>query len=187
MNATFETRYTLTKSRTVKPAKRKILLVDDDPAMRQVLCRLLAEEDFLVLTAANGDEALELVNITKFDLVLLDLKAQVEEGWETFGQLSAQNPLLPVILITDRPNQFFHAVASGIGALLEKPLNFPRLFHTIHNLLQEPAEERLARFMGRPAGFHYIPPKARRLRKNLEGKLKFNDTNNMMTRLQTSK
>lgn len=159
MNATFETPFTRPTSRTVKSGKRKILLVDDDPAMRQVLFQLLAGEDFLVLTAASGVEAFELVNTQKFDLVLLDLSMPVEDGWETLGRLSAQNPLLPVILITDRPNQFFHAVASGIGALLEKPLNFTKLLHIIHNLLQEPAEERWARFMGRPAGFHYIPPK----------------------------
>jgi len=160
MNATFEAHEPAIKSRTWRPAKRKILLVDDDPAMRRVLFRLLTEEDFLVLTAANGTEALELSYFTRFSLVLLDLKAQVEEGWETFGQLTAQNPLLPVILITERPNQFFHAVASGVGALLEKPLNFTKLFHTIHDLLAEPAEERLARFMGRPAVFHYVPPTA---------------------------
>jgi CheY-like chemotaxis protein len=158
MNATFKAPEPMMKWRTAKPAKRKILLADDDPAMRQVLRRLLSEENFLVLTASDGAKALELVNLTRFDLVLLDLKAQAEEGWEIFGQLSAQNPLLPVVLITDHPNQFFHAVASGIGALLEKPLNFTRLFHTIHNLLQEPAEERLARFMGQPAAFHHIPP-----------------------------
>ena len=128
MNATFEAPEPVAKSRTGKPAKRKILLVDDDPAMRRILFRLLAEEDFLVLTAANGAEALGLVNITKFDLVLLDLKAQIEGEWETFGLLSAQNPLLPVILITERANRFFHAVASGVGALLEKPLDFTRLF-----------------------------------------------------------
>ncbi|MGH7994345.1 MAG: response regulator [Limisphaerales bacterium] len=160
MNATFETPAPVTKSRAMNPAKRKILLVNDDPATSQRLSRQLAGEDFLVLTAANGGDALELVNITKFDLVLLDLKAQVEDGWEIFGQLSAQNPLLPVVLITDRSNQFFHAVASGFGALLEKPLNFTRLFRTINSLLEEPAEERLARFMGRPAVFHHIPPKA---------------------------
>jgi two-component system phosphate regulon response regulator OmpR len=158
MNATLDAHVPVTKSRIERPVKRKILLVDDDPAMRRVLRRLLSEENFLVLTASDGAKALELVNITRFDLVLLDLKAQAEEGWETFGQLSAQNPLLPVVLIIDHPNQFFHAVASGVGALLEKPLNFTRLFHTIHNLLQEPAEERLARFMGQPAAFHHIPP-----------------------------
>jgi len=159
MNATFEAPVPVTKSRTERPAKRKILLVDDNPSTRRVLFRLLAGENFLVLTAPTGTDALELVQITKFDLVLLDLKTRVEDGWETFGRLSAQNPLLPVILITDRPNQFFHAMASGIGALLEKPLNFTRLFHTIHSLLEEPAKGRLARFTRRPAGFHYIPPK----------------------------
>ena len=158
MNATLEARVPVTKSRTERPAKRKILLVDDDPAMRRVLSRLLAEEDFLVLSAGDGAKALALANLTRLDLVLLDLKAQVDDEWEIFGRLTAQNPLLPVILITDEPNQFFHAVASGVGALLEKPLNFTRLFHTIHHLLEEPAEERLARFMGQSAAFHYIPP-----------------------------
>ena len=160
MNATLEAHVPVTKSRTERPAKRKILLVDDDPALRRVLSRLLSEEDFLVLNAGDGAKALELANLTRFDLVLLDLKAQVDYEWEIFGQLSAQNPLLPVILITDEPNQFFHAVASGVGALLEKPLNFTRLFHTIHDLLEEPAEERLARFMGQSAAFHYIPSTA---------------------------
>jgi DNA-binding NtrC family response regulator len=160
MNATLEAHVPVTKSRTERPAKRKILLVDDDPAMRRVLSRLLSEEDFLVLNAGDGAKALELANLTRFDLVLLDLKAQVDYEWEIFGQLSAQNPLLPVILITDEPNQFFHAVASGVGALLEKPLNFTRLFHTIHDLLEEPAQERRARFMGQSAAFHYIPSTA---------------------------
>jgi DNA-binding NtrC family response regulator len=160
MNATFEASEPIMKWKTAPPARRKILLVDDDPAMRRVLCRLLAAEDYLVLTAADGAEALELVNITRFDLVLLDLKVQAGQGWETFRQLSAQHPLLPVVLITDEPNQFFHALASGVGALLEKPLNFTRLFHTIHDLLEEPAQEHLARFMGQSAAFHYIPSTA---------------------------
>jgi DNA-binding response OmpR family regulator len=160
MNATFEAPMPVTKSRTERLVKRKILLVDDDPATRQILRRRLVEEDFLLLSAANGAKALELINITNFDLVLLDLKTRVDDEWEIFGRLSAQHPLLPVILMTDRPNLFFHAVASGIGALLEKPLNFIELFRTIHNLLEEPVEERLARFTGRLAAFYYIPPKA---------------------------
>jgi DNA-binding response OmpR family regulator len=157
MNATLEVPVPLTKSRTVKPAKRKILLVNDDSAVRKILRQLLAEEGFLVLTAASGVEALELANITKCDLVLLDLKTQTEDEWETSERLSTQNPLLPVILITDGINRFFHALALG-GALLERPLNFKKLLHMIHNLLKEAAEERLARFIGRPAGFHYTPP-----------------------------
>jgi len=158
MNTTVEMPLPAAKPRAMKPARGKILLVDDDPAIRQILLRLLAEEDYLVLTAANGVEALELVKAT-FDLVLLDLNMPVKNGWETFEQLSTKHPLLPVILITARPQQLFPALASGVGALLEKPLDFVKLFRTIEALLDEPAEARLARSMGRPAAFHYIPRK----------------------------
>ena len=159
MNATLEMPAPVAKPSAMKPAKPRILLVDDDPGIRQILLRLLAEEDYLVLTATNGIEALELVNATKFDLVLLDLNMPIKDGWETFEQLSTENPLLPIILITARPNQFFPALASGVGALMEKPLDFVKLFHTIQDLLNEPADVRLARCMGRPSAFHHIPPK----------------------------
>ena len=160
MNAILETPAPATKLKAVnvKPAKHKILLVDDDPAIRQILLRLLESEDYLVLTAANGVEALEFVNAMKFDLVMLDLNMPVKDGWETFEQFSIKNPLLPIILITARPNQFFPALASGAGALMEKPLDFVKLFATIRNLLDEPAEARLARLSGRPSAFRYIPP-----------------------------
>ena len=122
MNAMIEMPEPAAKPKAVKPVKKKILLVDDDPAIRQILVRLLEDENYFVLTAANGVEALALVEATKFDLVLLDLNMPVKDGWQTFEQMSAKNPLLPVILITARPNQFFPALASGVGALLEKPL-----------------------------------------------------------------
>jgi DNA-binding response OmpR family regulator len=159
MNATLEMPAPVTPPKDVKPAKSRILLVDDDPAIRQILRRLLGEEDYLVLTAANGVEALELDRATQFDLVLLDLNMPMKDGWETFKQLSMQHPLLPIIVITARPNQFFPALASGVGALLEKPLDFTKLFDTIRALLEEPADVRLARYRGRPAVFNYIPPK----------------------------
>jgi CheY-like chemotaxis protein len=143
----------------VKPAKRKILLVDDEPAIRQILLRILAGEGFLVRTASNGEEALEIANVTKFDLVLLDLNMPVMDGWETFEHLSTENPLMPIILITARPNQLFPALASGVGALLEKPLDFEKLLNTIREFLEEPAEAQLARSTGRPAVFCHIPPK----------------------------
>jgi DNA-binding response OmpR family regulator len=155
MNATLELTAPAVRAGGQKP---KILLVDDDPAIRQILVRLLTEEDFIVLTAANGVEALALAGSAKFDLVLLDLNMPVKNGWETFEQLSAADPLMPIILITARPNQFFPALASGVGALLEKPLDFTKLFHTIHDLLEESDEMRLARLAGRSAAFNYVPP-----------------------------
>jgi len=158
MNAMSDTPAPALKPEAKQPPKTQILLVDDDPAIRQILFRLLEEENYLVLTAANGLEAIELAHITNPDLVLLDLNMPVKDGWETFEQLSRENPLLPIILITARPNQFFPALSAGVGALLEQPLAFARLFSTIRHLLEEPAEERLARLAGRPSSFSYIPP-----------------------------
>lgn len=142
----------------IRAPRKKILLADDDAAIRQILLRLLTEEEYSVLTATNGAEALELADATRFDLALLDLNMPVKDGWQTFELLASKHPSLPVILITARPNQFFSALASGVGALLEKPLNFVQLFSTIRNLLSEPLEERLARLSGRPASFRYFPP-----------------------------
>ena len=150
-------------------AKRKILLIDDDPAIRQILLRILEEENYFVIAIANGIEVLELAKNTTFDLVVLDLNTPVKDGWETFEQLSSKNPLLPIILITAYPNQFSSALASGARALLEKPLDFVQLFYTIRHLLEKPAETRLANFTGRYSTFPPIPPKMDRQR--MEGEL----------------
>lgn len=158
MSAKLETPAPMIKPSVMRPAKRRILLVDDDSAIRHVLMRLLEEENYFVLTAANGLEALALADANKFNLVLLDLCMPVEDGWETYKQLSTKNPELPIILITARPNQFFPALASGVDALLEKPLDFMKLFQTIQSLLDEPLEARQARCLGRSPTFHFIQP-----------------------------
>jgi DNA-binding response OmpR family regulator len=145
------------ESKTVRPENPKILLVDDDPAIRQILRRLLTDEDYQVVTAANGLEALEITDAS-IDLVLLDLNMPLKDGWDTFEALSFKYPWLPIILITARPNQFFPALASGVGALLEKPLDFVKLFDTVRALLEEPAEVRRARMIGQPSVFQYVQP-----------------------------
>lgn len=158
MNTTLEMPMPVSQVNAVKRStKAKILLTDDDPAIRQILCRLLCEEGYRVLTAANGVEALELAKVTTFDVALLDLNMPLKDGWETFEQLSNRQPMLPIILITARPNQLFPALASGVVALMEKPLDLTKLFSTIRNLLEEPLETRLARNMGRSAVFSYVP------------------------------
>jgi CheY-like chemotaxis protein len=137
--------------------KNRILVVDDDPSVLEMLTRVLVGEDYLVLAAASGPDALKVAATTPIDLVLLDLNMPGQSGWGTFERLTAEDPLVPVIIITARPNQLFAALASGAGALLEKPLDFPKLLQTIHNLLTEPAESRRARMAGRSAEFHYLP------------------------------
>jgi DNA-binding response OmpR family regulator len=154
----------MNSKRTTRPAppprqnvKRTILLVDDDPAVRQMIGRVLANEGYLVLCAANGAEALGIAAANHVDLALLDLNMPVQNGWDTFERLTAENPFIAVIIITARPNQLFTALGAGAGALLEKPLDFPVLLKTIKTLLAESAELRLARLAGRRAEFHYLP------------------------------
>jgi len=143
-----------------KEKKDILLLVDDDPAVRESLAHVLIGEGYDVLPACNGLEALELAARNEVELVLLDLNLPKKNGWDTFELLIKQNPQLPVIIITARPNQLFPALASGAGALMEKPLDFPKLLQTIRDLLAEPGEARAARLAGKPAEFHYLPSHA---------------------------
>jgi len=137
--------------------KNRILLVDDDPAVREAIANVLLGEGYEVVPAANGVEAIDLAQQCSMDLVLLDLNMPRKNGWDTFEILSRRKPWVPFIIITARPNQLFSALAAGAGALMEKPLEFDRLLQTIRDLLSEPMEARIARLAGKPAEFHYLP------------------------------
>ena len=78
-----------------------------------------------------------------------------QSGWDTFERLTASQPLLAVIIITARPNQLFTALGAGVGALLEKPLDFPQLLQAVTRLLAETPESRLARLAGQASDFYY--------------------------------
>jgi DNA-binding response OmpR family regulator len=129
--------------------------VDDDPSIRLMLGRVLVAEGYSILEAANGVEALNLAAATHIDLVLLDLNMPMKNGWDTFERLTTNNPLLAVIIITARPNQLFTAASAGVGALMEKPLDIPKLLQTVRTLLLEQPQVRMARMVGQPVEFHY--------------------------------
>ena len=151
------------QSRAVKPrvevpvftGQSRILLVDDDHGVRDSLAGVLMAEGFLVVPAANGAEALIIAHASPVDMVILDLNMPVKNGWDTFEQLSAEHPLLPVIIVTARPNQLFTALGAGVGALLEKPLDIPNLLTTIRRLLKESDASHLRRLAGQKTPFHY--------------------------------
>jgi len=139
------------------PADRgkRILLADDDPGVRGSLSDVLVSEGYVVIPANDGQQALELAASDQVDLVLLDLNMPVKNGWDTFERLTAEHPLVPVIIVTARPNQLFTAMGAGVGALLEKPMDIKTLLTTIARLLAEPDSQRLARLAGQSTEFHY--------------------------------
>ncbi len=138
--------------------QKKILVVDDDHAVRESLINALRSEGYSPLSAKGGDEAMELLSSAKPDLVLLDLNMPRKGGWEVFKEITASTPLLPVIVLTARPNQLFSSLGAGVGALIEKPFDLFKLLQTIRELLGESTEERLARLEGHPIKFQYLRP-----------------------------
>jgi DNA-binding response OmpR family regulator len=137
--------------------RKRILLVDDDNAVRGSMALALEMEGFVVLAARDGAQALELAADRPVDIVLLDLNMPGLNGWDTFEALSRDHPLMPVIVITARPNQLFPALGAGVGALLEKPVDIPFLIQNINRLLAESRELRLARLAGQAVDFCYAP------------------------------
>ena len=150
--------------------KKKILIVDDDASVRDSIKKVLLDEGYDVLLAADGHEAVECCDPHEIDALLLDLNLPRRGGWDIFEQFTSRNPTLPVIIITGVTGQHPVASAAGVGALMEKPLNVPGLLRTIQQLLDEPTETRLRRVTGyggkpvdsRPAAWRFLEQLQRR-------------------------
>ncbi len=138
-----------------------ILLVDDDPSVRNAIGRVLECAGYEVTAIADGNAAILRFDENTFDVVLLDLNLGQENGWDVFEHLTTRWPLVPIIIITGVTGQYKTACAAGAGALLEKPVEVPVLLKTIEELLAEPEEERLNRLCGHRDDTRYFP--ARRM------------------------
>jgi DNA-binding response OmpR family regulator len=134
----------------------KILVVDDEGSIRDALSKVLQAEDYEVVTADNGQEAIEKIQSEKVDLLLLDLGLPVKDGWGIVIWLAEVNSPLPVIIITGRWNQRELAEKMGADALMDKPLDMSRLLQTIRALTNEPMERRAKRAKER-SSFRYVP------------------------------
>lgn len=124
---------------------KRILLADDDPGVREILGRVLETEDYRVTLAKTGREAAAKFATNPPDLVLLDLNMPDGDGWAAFRWMDRTRPLVPVIIITARPNQYQKAADLGVDALMEKPLDLRVLLEAIKALLAETESERVRR------------------------------------------
>jgi len=119
---------------------KRILLVDDERSIRESLCKILGAENYEVVLAENGHEAIEKHGAQRIDLLILDLNMPVKNGWDTLDWLVKIDPVLPVVIITGRSDQRALAETAGADALMEKPLDVPLLLQTIRELMDEPVE-----------------------------------------------
>lgn len=103
----------------------KILWTDDEIDLLKPHIIFLKEKGFDVLTASNGDDAIELVKKEKFDLIFLDENMPGLSGLQTLNMIKEENPEIPVIMITksEEENIMEEAIGSKIADYLIKPVN----------------------------------------------------------------
>ncbi len=114
-----------------------LLIVDDEPSILQSLGGLLSDEGFTVTTAANGYEALKIIEAESPDLVLLDIWMPGIDGIETLKEIKKENPNIQVIIITGHGTIETAVRATKLGAydLIEKPLSIDKVIVAINNAL----------------------------------------------------
>jgi PAS domain S-box-containing protein len=115
----------------------RILVVDDDDAVRGVLQKTLSDAGYEVLTARDGREAMRLVATHPFDLVLTDLIMPDQEGIETIRELHRDYPSIRIVAMSGAMDAVYLRTAEllGAGAALPKPINGSELLRTIRDLL----------------------------------------------------
>lgn len=119
----------------------KILVVDDDPRLRDLLRRYLGEQGFTVLVAENATAMNKLWLRERFDLLVLDLMMPGEDGLSICRRLRGANDQTPIIMLTAKGEDVDRIVGLEMGAddYLPKPFNPRELIARIHAVLRRRA------------------------------------------------
>ncbi len=106
-------------------ALKKILVVDDDPVVGRSFDRVLSGKGYAVITASNGQEALDKLAREDYDAVFTDIKMPGMSGIEVAARVKAARPWLPVVIVTGYGSDANEASAkeAGVAAFLRKPLS----------------------------------------------------------------
>ena len=102
-------------------AKCRILIVDDDPWIVEIIAELLRDEGHSPILATTGEEALTLIQQRSPDLILLDLKLPGLGGEEVIRELRRAGFDIPVVMLTAASDPFPMGVPPNISAYLAKP------------------------------------------------------------------
>lgn len=115
------------------------LVVEDDDAIRDVICEVLEGQGLEVLSASSGEESLMLLSVRAVDVVVMDLRMPGMNGVETAIAMKREFPDLPIILCTVceqwRVREF---IGREIRAYLQKPFTLRQLNETVQTALAHP-------------------------------------------------
>jgi two-component system response regulator MtrA len=114
----------------------RVLVVDDDAAIRELLTEFLEQQDFEVQIAPDGSSGLAAFGTERFDLLLVDFQMPGMTGVEMAAEVRRRNPTIPIALITGSKDALVAgAVAqAGINQTFTKPFNLGNLANWIASL-----------------------------------------------------
>src|SRR4030095_14678048 len=115
------------------------LVVDDDPDLREFLQLMLTSMGFQVTSAANGQEALDVMEGHDPDLILLDMKMPVMDGWEFCRVLEGRDARPPIVVLTAAPDPAARAAEVHAEGWLGKPFEYADLEAIVHKFAARPA------------------------------------------------
>jgi two-component system, chemotaxis family, chemotaxis protein CheY len=119
--------------------KAKVLIVDDVLVVREAMAKVLRDQGYEVILAADGREALERLQGQRTDLVLLDLNKPVKNCWNTFEEVLSLNPMQSVILLAERCSAGEWEITGHPTWLVEKPVCLPVMLDSVKRALAESA------------------------------------------------
>jgi DNA-binding NtrC family response regulator len=116
----------------------RLLVVDDEPEMREVLAEALSAWGYEVVVAASGREAVESVATQLFETVLLDVNLGPDNGVDVLRELRANDDAVDVIMMTGYPtvSTAVQTLRDGAADYLSKPLNLDELRHILGRVLE---------------------------------------------------
>lgn len=120
-----------------------ILIIDDEAALRQTLARVLQQAGFEVTTAENGEQGLDFLKTTDFDMVFMDLRMPGLTGLEVLKLIHTGYPSLPVVLFTAQPDlsSAVEALRNGATDYLLKPLKPKAIIERAQTILANQQKE----------------------------------------------
>jgi CheY-like chemotaxis protein len=121
---------------------KKLLVVDDEEAILELVSAILKSEGYEVVTANSGLEALEIMEHESVDLVLLDVMMPEMDGWAVVKEMKKRPELkkLPVAMLTVKkmsPQYFYSDDVEGIVDYINKPFSKDELIDRVRTLLEE--------------------------------------------------
>lgn len=122
--------------------EKRILVVDDDDAIRLLLKTVLRRRGFVVDTARNGFEALERIGTSRYALILLDVMMPVMSGYDLLERLSNRaSPGRPRVLLLSAGNDLRNFDAGLVVGAMHKPFDIDLLVDTVVGCLSDAGVE----------------------------------------------